>query len=268
MYRPSYRTQKNGVPVLRKEEIDTIGEAYVRDFQPEVLKDPVPVDIEGFIECYLGMTTDYQYLSHNGIYLGMTVFNDTDKVIVWSPETNRAEYIRAKARTVIVDNRLLEESQQHRYRFTLGHEGGHDIFHSAFFHYDPSQMSLFGPQMAPMIQCRRDSAKVSKTDFRSWNDHDRMEFQANRFSSAILMPKSAVELVAQRHKSDPDYIRDLAIVQDMVGTFDVSLEAATYRMKELGIVGKDFSVPYAGMDFIEVYENAVGQITADSAVEL
>lgn len=268
MYTPSYRTQKNGVPVLKKEEIDTIGEEYVRDFQPEVLKNPAPVDIEGFIECYLGMTTDYQYLSHNGIYLGMTVFNDTDRVIVWSPETNRAEYISAKARTVIVDNSLLEESQKHRYRFTLGHEGGHDIFHSAFFRYDPNQMSFFGSTMAPMIQCRRDNTKMSKTNPRNWNDHDRMEFQANRFSSAILMPKSAVELVAQRHKNDPDYIRDLAIVQDMVGTFNVSLEAATYRMKELGIVGKDFSVPYAGIDFIEVYENAVERITADSAVEL
>ena len=81
MYTPSYRTQKNGVPVLKKEEIDTIGEEYVRDFQPEVLRNPAPVDIEGFIECYLGMTTDYQYLSHNGIYLGMTVFNDTDREI-------------------------------------------------------------------------------------------------------------------------------------------------------------------------------------------
>ena len=118
MYTPSYRTQKNGVPVLKKKEIDTIGEEYVWDFQPEVLRNPALVDIEGFIECYLGMTTDYQYLSHNGIYLGMTVFNDTGRVIVWSPETNLTEYISAKARTVIVDNSLLEESQQHRYRFS------------------------------------------------------------------------------------------------------------------------------------------------------
>ena len=268
MYKPSYRTQRNGVPVLKKEEIDAIGEAYVQDFQPEILRNPAPVDIEGFIECYLGMTTDYQYLSHNGIYLGMTVFNDTDKVIVWSPDTNRAEYVSAKARTVIVDNRLLEESQQHRYRFTLGHEGGHDIFHSAFFHYDPNQMSLFGPQMAPMIQCRRDSTKMSKKDFRCWNDHDRMEFQANRFSSAILMPKSAVELVVQRHRKEQSLVRNIAIVHDMVDTFDVSLEAATYRLKELGIVGKDFSVPYAGMDFIEVYADELERIADTPALEL
>lgn len=268
MYTPSYRTQKNGVPVLKKEEIDTIGEAYVRDFQPEVLRNPAPVDIEGFIECYLGMTTDYQYLSHNGIYLGMTVFNDTDRVIVWSPETNRAEYISAKARTVIVDNSLLEESQQHRYRFTLGHEGGHDIFHSAFFRYDPNQMSFFGSTMAPMIQCRRDNTKMSKTNPRSWNDHDRMEFQANRFSSAILMPKSAVELVSQRHRKERSLIRSIAIVHDVVDTFDVSLEAATYRLKELGIVSKDFSVPYAGMDFIEVYADELERVNDASAFGL
>ena len=268
MYTPSYRTQKNGVPVLKKEEIDTIGEAYVRDFQPEVLRNPAPVDIEGFIECYLGMTTDYQYLSHNGIYLGMTVFNDTDRVIVWSPETNRAEYISAKARTVIVDNSLLEESQKHRYRFTLGHEGGHDIFHSAFFRYDPNQMSFFGSTMAPMIQCRRDNTKMSKTNPRNWNDHDRMEFQANRFSSAILMPKSAVELVAQRHRKERSLIRSIAIVHDVVETFDVSMEAATYRLKELGIVSKDFSVPYAGMDFIEVYADELERVNDASAFGL
>ena len=64
------------------------------------------MDIEGFIEFYLGMTPDYQYLSHNGVYLGMTVFNDTNKVPVYDPATNRAEYISAKARTVIIDNRL------------------------------------------------------------------------------------------------------------------------------------------------------------------
>ena len=65
--------KENGVPILSKTEIDVIGERFVRDFQPEVLESPAPVDIEGFIEFYLGMTPDYQFLSHNGVYLGMTV---------------------------------------------------------------------------------------------------------------------------------------------------------------------------------------------------
>lgn len=147
MYTPSLRVKNNGVPILSKAEIDAIGERFVQDFQPEVLTNLSPVDIEGFIEFYLGMTPDYQYLSHNGVYLGMTVFNDTNKVPVFDPATNRAEYISAKARTVIIDNRLLDESQRHRYRFTLGHEGGHDIFHSGYFSYNPDQVSIFDDEL-------------------------------------------------------------------------------------------------------------------------
>lgn len=145
----------------------------MRDFQPSVLTNPAPVDIESFVENYLGMTPDYQLLSHNGIYLGMTVFNDTNRVIVFSQETGRAEYISAKAHTVIIDTRLLEENQQHRYRFTLGHEGGHDIFHTGYLSYDPNQMCMFDMAMTPMIQCRMD-AGCKKGDRKLWTDHDWM----------------------------------------------------------------------------------------------
>lgn len=79
------------------------------------------------------MYTPSLRVKRNGVYLGMTVFNDTNKVPIYDPATNRAEYISAKARTVIIDNRLLDENQRHRFRFTLGHEGGHDIFHSGYF---------------------------------------------------------------------------------------------------------------------------------------
>lgn len=65
MYNPSFRVKKNGVPVVSKKELDAFGERFVRDFQPDVLKNPAPVDVESFIECYLGMTPDYQFLSHN-----------------------------------------------------------------------------------------------------------------------------------------------------------------------------------------------------------
>lgn len=110
------------------------------------------------------------------MYLGMTVFNDTNKVPIYDPATNRAEYISAKARTVIIDNRLLDENQRHRFRFTLGHEGGHDIFHSGYFSYNPDQTSLFDEEfVAPMIQCRVDSGMTDSADTRKWDDHDWME---------------------------------------------------------------------------------------------
>lgn len=254
MYLPTYMVKKSGVPILKREEIDIIGENFVRDYQPEVLTEPAPVDVERFIEYYLGMTTDYQYLSHNGIYLGMTVFNDTDKVVVYSAETKRAEYLSAKARTVIIDNRLLVENQQHRYRFTLGHEGGHDIFHSAYYAYDSNQTSLFSTSEFPMIQCRVVGQR--NTEPRSWDDKDWMEWQANAFSSAFLMPTSAVQMVAQRYSTRSGWLHDYLLVSDVARIFDVSTEAATYRLQGLGLVDSKFKAPSLGVNYVEVVPDA------------
>jgi hypothetical protein len=75
MYFPSYRTKKNGVPILKKAEIEIIAERFIADFSPEALETPMEIDVDSFVLNYLGMKQDFQYLSHNGVYLGMTVFN-------------------------------------------------------------------------------------------------------------------------------------------------------------------------------------------------
>lgn len=134
MYYPDVRRKRSGAPILSRKEIDDIAENLIADFCPEALRTPQQIDIDLFVQDYLKMDQDYQYLSHCGVYLGMTVFNDTDKIPVYDPVTDRAEYISAKARTVIIDNTLLEENQEHRYRFTMGHESGHGYFHSEFLH--------------------------------------------------------------------------------------------------------------------------------------
>lgn len=110
MFKPHFRVSRTGVPILSKQEINDAAEAFVWDYQSSALRQPEPLDIEGFMELYLGMIPDFQYLSHNGIYLGMTIFNDTDKVPVYDPLNNRAEYIHADANTVIIDRRLIEDT--------------------------------------------------------------------------------------------------------------------------------------------------------------
>lgn len=197
MITPRFRKKNNGVPILSKKEIDAIAEQFVSDFQQSALNNPEPFDVETFIEMYLGMTPDYQYLSHNGVYLGMTVFNDTDKVPVYDPRTERAEYISARANTVIIDRRLIEDlKQEHRLRFTQGHEGGHGIFHPQVFQRDPNQLSFLEPVTAPIIQCRTDAGRnPRRVEPKYWTDKEWMEWQANAMSSALLMPRPAVSAV-------------------------------------------------------------------------
>lgn len=244
MYRPSIKRKKTGVPVLSRKEIDIIGERLVAEFCPDAVITPQEIDIDLFVQDYLGADMDYQYLSHCGVYLGMTVFNDTDKVPVFDPVKNRAEYIHAKANTIIIDNTLLEKNQEHRYRFTTGHEAAHSYLHSEYFGYDSNQLTLFGllgdAIPAPMLQCRIDNKKAGIINSKTWGDNEWMEWQANALSSAILMPKSMVLKVAKEIAGTVNNKRLIAWNQvDKVSQiFNVSWEAASYRLKELGVIEK------------------------------
>jgi Zn-dependent peptidase ImmA (M78 family) len=243
MVRANITRKKSGVPVLSKDDIDEIGEMIVGDFCPEALKEPQEIDIDLLVQDYLKMEQDFQYLSHCGVYLGMTVFNDTDKVPVFDPVQGKADYISAKAHTVIIDNSLLEPNQEHRYRFTMGHEAGHEFLHTPCFEVDAKQMSLFedfGIERCPMIQCRVDTKKMN-TQRTIWTDHDRMEWQANALSAAILMPKSMVKVVVERMRTSNyvGYVLHWMTSVAVSEAFNVSFESATYRLKQLGYIPKE-----------------------------
>lgn len=232
MYIPALSYDARGVPKLSQNQIDKIAEGFIEDFQPEILMNPAQVNIEEFVECYLGMIPDYQYLSHNGIYLGMTVFNDTDKIPVYDPRTKRAEYISASAHTVIIERTLLEnDKQEHRYRFTLGHEAGHDIFHPKYYKFDMGPLSLLNLriEVPPMVLCRRDSIGGKQKTTRNKTEKDWLEWQANSFSAALLMLRKAVEVV-MKATTPKDAVTAIANV------FNVSNEAAGYRLRELGYI--------------------------------
>jgi len=243
MFIPSYRTQKNGVPILRKDEIDTIAEQYVSDFCPDALKEPKEIDIDSFCMNYLGLKQDYQYLSNNCIYLGMMVFNDTNKVVVYNPSKNRAEYCSVKARTVIIDNSLLDESQEHRCRFTIGHECFHDVFHSGYYSFNPNQMSLFDSTAEPMIQCRAVALNSKPKSPQQWDCKDTMEWQSNYASSAILMPRSMVLQLIQSMATMDLLFRKAMYVRETSRVFNVSMQAAQYRLQGLGILSKNEKIP-------------------------
>ncbi len=248
MYRPSIKRKKTGVPVLSRKEIDIIGERLVAEFCPDAVITPQEIDIDLFVQDYLGADMDYQYLSHCGVYLGMTVFNETDKVPVFDPVNNRAEYIHANANTIIIDNTLLEKNQEHRYRFTTGHEAAHSYLHAEYFGYDPNQLTfadLLGDGFsAPMLQCRIDNKKAGIPNSKTWGDKEWMEWQANALSSAILMPKSMVLKIAEEIKNSNinKFWMSMALVDKVSEIFNVSWEAASYRLKELGIIRKEEDV--------------------------
>lgn len=250
MYDPFFETKKNGVPIASKNMLDTAAECMLRDFCPKALDKPSAIDIDRFVERGLGMKQDFRLLSHNGLYLGMTVFNDTDKVPIYDPRTKRAEYISAEAGTMIIDARLLSDRQEHRYRFTAAHEGAHRILHSRYFAYNSDQSEISGMEREPIVQCRVDILKWPRQSS-SWTDTDWMEWQANNFASALLMPRCMVYKLTDGMDAKISVFQSAACIRSVSNTFNVSLQAAEIRLKDLGITGdfKKSDIEYE-MDFL------------------
>lgn len=232
MLNPVFHTDSRRVPILSKAAIDALGERLIAEYCPSAMRTPREIDIDDFAQNYLGLRQDFQYLSHCGVYLGMTVFNDTDHVIVFDPDTARAEYISAKAGTIIIDSSLLEPSKEHRYRYTMGHESGHGICHKGFYENVRSNMT----DNAPLVRCRIDQAAVKKKPASQWTSEDWMEWQANRLSSAILMPRAMVREVARSVEDELPELHDIAAIATVSQVFNVSNEAAQYRLLDLNLI--------------------------------
>jgi len=241
VYIPEFQTNHFGIPIVSGEELDTLGERLVTDFSSKMAFTPGEIDIDRFVSGYLGMKQDFCYLSHCGVYLGMTVFRDSNSIPVYFPEQNKADYISAKAGTVILDPSLLEEGQEHRYRFTMGHEGSHKIMHTAYFLDDIGRGNPYAKEVVDtFVRCRADHYQfnISFNAVR-WTDPKRVEWQANRLSSAILMPKSMVRMLMARMPNRGEMDWPQMVSKQVSEVFNVSLEAAFYRLKDLGFLDKD-----------------------------
>ena len=189
-----------------------------------------------FVENYLGVTLDYDYLSNDHRYLGMTIFNDTNQLPIWVPEHGEAEYREVSAGTIIIDTYLEEVGNEGRRNYTLGHESWHWIGHQGYFSYNPNQMSLFEGNNEPFIQCRDIMTHrniPSRTE--TWDKQKWMEWQADVFSAAFLMPKESVRILVAKNFSLP--ISDLINMVSFY--FRVSKTAAKYRLIDLGIIKEE-----------------------------
>lgn len=235
MYEPRISRKRKNVPILSKKDIDFHAERYVDDFDSRILQKPQPLDIDRFAEQYLNLILDYQFLSCDGRYLGMTVFNDTNKIPVYIPEEDLADYIHADPGTIIIDNQLLVPGQEHRYRFTLGHECGHWIYHRAYFGFDPYQMCLF-EMSTPYINCREINRNYLHTHKQGWDSVQWIEWQADQFAAGILMPASSVRSLFQRSISSNSYLDICHAAKSVSNLYDVSEQAAYLRLRNLDII--------------------------------
>jgi Zn-dependent peptidase ImmA (M78 family) len=114
----------------------------------------------------------------------------------------------------------------------MGHESGHGVCHKSYYVNIRNSMT----DHAPLIRCRTDQSAIKKKPASLWTIEDRMEWQANRVSSAILMPRAMVREVARSFENEPPELHDVTIIVTVSRVFNVSYEAAQYRLLDLGLI--------------------------------
>ena len=152
---------------LPKQQIerDALGllEAYFHD-SGQTIQIPVPAD--EILETHLGLSLDFDDL----------------QAVLGVPDVLGALW--ADKREVFIDQSLEPEEHpemEGRYNFSVGHEIGHWRLHRQYLRNADGQVAMFtDSEPEPTVICRTSQAK------------ERIEWQADYFSSCFLMPRQCV----------------------------------------------------------------------------
>ena len=243
---PGIAYKNNGIPILSKKQIDVMTEDIVRKLMPQNFEaTPDATDLQCLWREMAGWHYAGRYLSRDGVLLGLTSFHG-GTIFTLDESRTRAEPLRILPNTILVDKGLYDPHYEHMFRFTFAHEVGHALLHRKFC-ADLDNMKAYAEQGSiRAIQDTRE--RFAHTDkYRLQTERDWLEWQANAFASAILMPVSLVDKVAEmlgvskgkeyppakRMYFDPILTELTDTVADVL---NVSSTAAFFRAKELSYV--------------------------------
>ena len=131
------------------------------------------------------------------------------EIVDFEPPTISARVIRGSKLGVDYTIQVSRNDSEKRRKFSIAHEIAHIVLH------DDGDNEF--------VELRKKSAiDYSPEDLYK-------EVQANMLASALLLPKNAVEEVWQSSHG----------IDEIAETFDVSTEAAYYRLQNLGLLGNE-----------------------------
>lgn len=238
----NYKKGKNGLFILSKSDIDNEAESLLNQYYSDCLYTAQPTPIEELIE-KVGLRIAYKKISPNSEVLGAFVFNE-GYLEVYDNGFNENYLFDEK--TIIIDTSMVENDDK-RLAFTYGHELGHFVTQYSLFHVDKKQLTLFDlptdEQVA--ITCHRNSVS-SKNKKELSTKEDWQEWQANYFSSCILIPKLSLNNILAPYLKDYDVMKQEAVLDslsegelkdliDKLSTiYSVSKEMMRNRLNDLG----------------------------------
>jgi hypothetical protein len=237
-------------------DIDDFAHAVLKDYKPELLKEPGKIDMEHFLEHYLDAEIQYMdiyYKDPTKPIRALTTLNDGD-VRIFDRENNCVSYVYLPARTVGIDNEVTELGKEGMALFSGLHEGNHLLLHWDVFVDEYGRPYEKNGDLASVICCQRSTVENTKfSEKRTLSDW--WEHQADYGAAALAMPnatfKPFVHQFLREHgvhrgsiitgrNSDSDILANDLLPEYISEVYGVSKRAARIKLNKCGFVyGKD-----------------------------
>jgi hypothetical protein len=153
------------VRYISREEIEGIAYRMLSEYDEHSIETPKKLNEEFMVEEFFEAEFDVQKLSSDMSVLGASSFSGG--MLPVYDQFNKIREIFVNPKTVIIDQHLVIDELEARKRFTVAHELGHLALHEDIF---------------SVYQRNNDYERGN------WDNLDRVEWQANTFAAALLMP--------------------------------------------------------------------------------
>lgn len=237
--------------VIKREEFDDIASMILKEYSPDTLRYPRPLDIEQLATEGFYLDIQYAGLSPEGDILGMIAFGDVEVEIF---DFNcQVKKMNIKEGTILLDYSLMGDKCYARRRFTLAHEVAHWICHRAY-HSPIDQEYEFRlnrealeKRVVGFLACRSSNIEQIDRNMKKRSDNEWEEWQADSLAAALLMPRDQFkEEFANAMKregitrgclmEDENTSSIRRVVKDLARTFLVSYKATRIRLYQCGMI--------------------------------
>ena len=215
------------------DEIESLCEAMIKDFfKSKHYTNVMCVDIEAFVREYLGVPIVYETFAEPDP--GRVGFMSDGNRPLLVKRGSKVEEIVFPARTAVIERFLLSPRESARKRFTIAHEGAHDVL-GRHIPLQASPKAAFHSEYDSEMEYTHEMLK----EMLSVN-----ECFTNRAAACLLMPRFLVERVIKRHNASKKVVLydsgilsqdQKLVIQKMADTLGVSYTAFFNRLSELDL---------------------------------
>lgn len=219
------------VPIIYKEQLESVATDFLRRHYPEALKTPMAIEPQVLAE-KMGLTVEMREITKDFSVFGQLYFHDCDAVF-YDEDSDEMVQTHVDARTIIVDPKAFFLRNLGSVNNTIVHECVHWELHRKAF-----ELERLYNESVSKIQCETvGGIKNNHHEATDW-----MEWQANSLAPRIQMPlgmfkTKAFEFIKRFSKElgTSEVVEVMEPVIDALATFfGVSRLAAKIRMIDVG----------------------------------